>query len=1234
MEYDNGTSTYDGDKDTTIPNTETEEGIPDPDQTESGSAEPGPVSEPGNSEPGTVVLERSAGSQDENNTAPSSNFVKFTVTVTLAIPHVKEGDRKKERRWSKSMKTMEASKPHKYYHIEWSLLPNAEPTKIDLVTFGLAAKVYAEHYSQILKPWHDGEQMWFVFSYNVELPITKELLLTLVPHLMTLQIWDSKDKVCTKAKFDRPKGLRILMEKEGYAGGVKNLVQAQLKLLENSPLLITHKAIDDEYSAEQINIPWQETTDSSDSSVIGISGPIVDSMEPESEKDLCAELKQSKIMKTQSIKKKMGMSLRKKTALRGSHKKTKEAESMKKKGNKPTLLKTQQLSRKKKTTEKIVSAVINLDIKLLLAGDKSVTNKMGTSMPGILDALFTVSVNKSLMSAEMEKELNPMVIRIISAKSMPSTPVPIHVLKERCGPVYCQYQFYDLPCHQTKGREHGTEITFKDVNVILTGTINPDKLKEYLRGPALEIEIHDRDRKLELQSQPPALFGSEPEDTKLSNVGLVSSKRTVHDPFTDTKKSWDPYGIAKLTLSDLVYGEKCLNIAIAIQNSSSPDPIGYRTDGLDRRILGVAGAVDGPDDCPLPKGHYLESNSLLNVRVELAHPLSGSTDVVSDEIEECPFGRMIYVFDYKNTTFLHDLLEEISSINSAALCLDSKSNDENEEVDTALTTDIEQKETSNLDILTGFHVMDGTVHLFVLEGLKNNGIKRLWEKVPVRAATCEKGKINVLYNSDFSFHQRLYADLDDHLHHVYLHEPLHDITKQPLLYIRDMAPHECFQALYRIYYLCSAKKLREVVQSDLFPSAAMVMVLSREFGIPASGTDPLTIKGLPTITNLTVSKAEPPKVMLYPPLNNYYEKYVQRKQAQRILKDHIQTNIDAVFQASKKLKKTKGRTIEAVPPEGIPVHIYSIQALNTTEQAKELLRQEMATKLNQGFTYNQDFLTATMDPVDIDNERKREKERSKAAWLTFDGFRYPGFKSSMESNEHPKRPDQARINELKKAWKENILHANIHVPILQRNRWKWNARHEDFELYKKVHYESAPVSIHLAGDSLRAEQLETVHRNYEDWRSKVIVDNTRIKCCRRAIGTELQTTGPKVSTQLDQVKGLLNDKPKRASLKQPITFLKHTTYSNAEDLVTCKFPDQREITKGFAPGLSDKHSWKMNSNIIPRYDMEHKKFADLRGNDFNIYCNKHSHIYKQKLNPLNEEMKTTHFLQNPPTEVL
>ena len=58
--------------------------------------------------------------------------------------------------------------------------------------------------------------------------------------------------------------------------------------------------------------------------------------------------------------------------------------------------------------------------------------------------------------------------------------------------------------------------------------------------------------------------------------------------------------------------------------------------------------------------------------------------------------------------------------------------------------------------------------------------------------------VEVLYHSDLSFRERLYGPLDVDLCRIKLHEPLSVIVQQPLLYVRDMVPKPCFEALVKL----------------------------------------------------------------------------------------------------------------------------------------------------------------------------------------------------------------------------------------------------------------------------------------------------------------------------------------------------------------------------------------------------------------------------------------------------
>ena len=92
--------------------------------------------------------------------------------------------------------------------------------------------------------------------------------------------------------------------------------------------------------------------------------------------------------------------------------------------------------------------------------------------------------------------------------------------------MYISYQFYKQPSHESIGREQGSDVFWDDINVVLLGTLDKGGLAEYLQGPRFEIEVHDRDRKIEQKKPKPSLFGENAEDEMINNVSLVAGKST------------------------------------------------------------------------------------------------------------------------------------------------------------------------------------------------------------------------------------------------------------------------------------------------------------------------------------------------------------------------------------------------------------------------------------------------------------------------------------------------------------------------------------------------------------------------------------------------------------------------------------------------------------------------------------------------------------------------------------
>ncbi|XP_040264723.1 uncharacterized protein KIAA1257 homolog [Bufo bufo] len=1281
---------------------------------------------------------------EESASKEKSHTVTCTITICFAIPSPPKkedyetiADHKGKGNGKHHKKVIEAPKAQKYFHFEYFLLPeDTEPTKVDVVMFGVVAKLYMEHETRLLKPWQENEKIWLTWNHSVELCVTKEVLLKALKHQIHVKVWSTKDKVSAKARFDRPKAFRVSTVKQGEDPEVKHLVLNQRKLFEDSlprqsffPEKNGNVVYKDDYNTEALKraklekfppaiFPEPSMLDLElDTSVkrLEMSNTGL-SVVAQCEKSPAGQTGKKKSAKSSADMKVNLQGLQ--SNIQSSKDQKLEASSSKGEHGVLHHLKHSDTVipyevRKKSETERYENTAsaripqgerkcltLSIDFMPLLAGDLSVISRLQECSYHILDCYVTLALNTPLLSDQQRHDLNPMVIRILSATCLPTLPTPISVLQvtsrpaagwgsivdyhftctpcwrvlevptpvtqspitasavacrqfhvsvefaegvtllrlktpdakavsrsvvlrlaslqkdlEKCIPVYCRYRFQDHLFHQTHGQTHGTHVFFKDVYVVFVGTMSPGKLREFLLGPPIEIEVHDRDQKIQENISRPSLFGMEPEDEKLSNVGLITSKSTIHNPFTQRDRLSDPYGIAKMRLSELVYGATYLNISVPILSCESPDATEHRSDG---KSGGIIGSDIDRQVSPLPVGHYLDAQSHLKVRVDLAVPLS-SEAVTPD----CPFGRIIYIFDYKNNKLFQDLIMKITEINCRALSLQPDPRGLSLDAVSRVCLTDDQKGDTSLDVITGIHIMDGDIHLFILEGLRQNAVKELWDTVPSREAE-QKGGLEILYNSDMTFHERLYKDLGVLVCHVHLHEPLYSLVNQPLLYIRDMVPPLCFQALSRLDYLCSAKKLRDVIQRDLLPSVEMIHLLSREFGVPLKLGDLFADAEHTFSKKLVISEKEDKglRCPLHIPLDNFNENYIhfKRENENNKTKDHIQMNIDRVWQLNRKLKKLEVEYVEIVPVDGVTVHNYSSQTLNSAELALKILRQRLAAEPNHRYTYSLDYQSATVSPVDVVQELKKQAAKSRADWMTSDGFLYPGFRSSIESNKHPKKPDDARILELTKVWKENILHANNLQPTLSRDHWSWADRHLEFDLYKKPCERgsvSAPGTVQVIDETLQEEAIESVQP--ADIKQKM-----RFHRCLPQ--TERTAQGPHASNQQSRLEGLLKDKGAKLSLRksglalQPMPALAVIPKSGSNG-------SKMGINGiGFIPGELKDHSLKWTDNAIPCHNMNHETYRKLRGKDFTSNSTDHSVIYKRKIKELSGEEKNSFIL--------
>lgn len=295
-------------------------------------------------------------------------------------------------------------------------------------------------------------------------------------------------------------------------------------------------------------------------------------------------------------------------------------------------------------------------MKTLFSGRRHLVERLKeNSMPTTLDdCLVSINLSNSLMSEQQIHELNPLTICVEKIRELPSRPVDFDTLRHLCSDVYCSYKFFGQPVYKTCAVAHDPDIYPNDVNVYLAGLLPKPDLHEFMHASLFEIQVHDRDRKpvapkpevtkggnkskaslitsVSYSHLKPCLFGNDPTiDERISNVNSIASKHTQHNPFERNEKRWDNYGVARIDLHELALGKRMVEFYVPVLPSSAPDVLAKHTPNQKLAYQKLMSSDE--ENSPVPCGAYLESNTHLCVRIEVARPLFDENTMAEENIK-------------------------------------------------------------------------------------------------------------------------------------------------------------------------------------------------------------------------------------------------------------------------------------------------------------------------------------------------------------------------------------------------------------------------------------------------------------------------------------------------------------------------------------------------------------------------------------------------------------------------
>jgi hypothetical protein len=443
-------------------------------------------------------------------------------------------------------------------------------------------------------------------------------------------------------------------------------------------------------------------------------------------------------------------------------------------------------------------------------------------------------------------------------------------------------------------------------------------------------------------------------------------------------------------------------------------------------------------------------------------------------------------------------------------------------------------------------------------------------------------------NQDIFFTERLYNCFEIDLKRIKLRYPLSTLMTFSDIYMRTKVSENCFQALIRLTDIKKMNRLIELKELNLFPTPQMLLEVESKYGesitledihgeqqhfgagytpsfmsntkdlleqekekherIPNGGSEgisntdqqqlPVQQQQQSLAFSSSPEKQHGIRKTFKAPTeakNPMFEEFLKTRTATNYL-DLRKTVSDQKRQEYQVKKAQQEVEEQANPLTQHPVFMYSGQRLRTQTILQDEMRQRLAKDHKATYTYSKDFHSLSLSLVNPEALREAEEEASRKLWTTQKGFIYPAPRKKEEYYKHPDALSEARKEDLKQPFVDNIYHPK---PL---------SREQQQQQENLVFFSTLPSkdmifggtngdgtkneiffkSVHLCGDGLQKEMEEAKKKEQKEWEEKLVVDKKQLKFLAHGNTQGLPRSKP---SQLDRLNDILDGIPRSKPLR-------------------------------------------------------------------------------------------------------
>ena len=934
----------------------------------------------------------------------------------------------------------------------------------------------------------------------------------------------------------------------------------------------------------------------------------------------------------------------------------------------------------------------------VLFGETSMTKKLTRTSSTIAElpqtlfdaseASVKITLSKVLLNPSIKKELLPVAITVKKVEHLPDQPATMQQL-DKCHPIRIKYKFMTKELGIVTGCGFDSERCYTATSVsewkqlmhhIETSPTKKSSVKHQIDNAATTAVAHStKDSKQQSKGKAAShdkitdtlplhvrdaefgftdlfLFGLIPEEKRVEFFTRMTFTASVFDrtakikpvsaiASSSTQSSASKNDNGEEEVNDVVYGSATGSLLPLVSGAKQFD--------IDLLLHATTTIQGGDLEWKTRPGRYTEAGSTLimealalyPVTSSLPSPASHSQNEASFKLKKTTLtteynhiSRAVFILHYQDTSLLQKLQNVLRSTNAKKLNLEGS---HDHILRTLKTYKLQQHqlEDNNLDIITGFQLIDNARRIIMLEGLSSGNAMQLVKEIATQALSHDQQQRKqhislsshddhetevesfttaagnpidsdqsndlfelssdstlsesqqqqhrkVLINLDIRYPYRLYGSMvGADLWPLKLRSNLMKISKDPVMCGKRIRP-SCVEGLRRLSNIHLCTWMRDIDRMNLWPTEEMLKVVDKKFGGEITkfdlGEAESDNKGKSRNRNINTLD------VMMKSFNSIIIEGENKLDGSRcdmdIAKEELEKapkpEVDQSIQQGSRMKTSSTLQDLMKNPEYIKV-----KAEKTLERSKRNFKNDHEKFMDSLKPKSQSIRSTWQEwnPVRVrysGDDMMVESQTGKIGEKTMDlaadhnaggeaedntmhedPFRWPPARRTSEYARHPKRPTDARIEELRCPWVENEYNNTYNNNSNSNNNFAVPF-HTNVVRGSGQLFERDPkyfTSVHLCGDGLIREQMEARKREEEEFRSKIVVDDIHFK------SVIMSRVMP---SQTDRHRSMLIDSPVKRGLKpdkklEPVPICMRISLPHEEaDKTILERKDERSKFKG------------------------------------------------------------------------